>query len=95
MKMKVTNRLDHYTTTTDNDVDSALTDCYSVLSNDNIESLSQSRLTRFTDDKEVMFFNYIYYSIIVLLMHHFQNGEKGSFIEVDNPKRWRKSRMLF
>ena len=60
METKVTNPLDHYTTTTDSDVDSASTGSYSVLSDDTIESPPQPRLTRFTRDEEVIFFNHIY-----------------------------------
>src|SRR6266496_4693713 len=50
----------HHTTTTDTDVDSASTCSYSVLSDDTIEYPPQPRLTRFTHDEEVIFFNHIY-----------------------------------
>jgi hypothetical protein len=59
MKTKVTNPLDHYTTTTDGDVDSASTGSHSLLSDDSIES-PQPRLTHFTHDEEVIFFEHIY-----------------------------------
>lgn len=59
MKMKVTDPLVP-STTSDSDVDSASTDSYSVLSDDTVESPPQPRLTRFTHDEEVIFFNHIY-----------------------------------
>ena len=60
METKVTNPLDPSTKTNDTDVDSESTCSYSVLSDDTIESPPQPRLTRFTHDEEVLFFNNIY-----------------------------------
>jgi hypothetical protein len=61
VQTKLTNSLGHTTTaTTDTDDDSASTCSYSVLSDDTIESPPPPRLTRFTHDEEVMFFNHIY-----------------------------------
>ena len=60
METKVTNPPVHPITANVSDIDSTSTCSYSVLSDDTIESPPQPRLTRFTHDEEVIFFNHIY-----------------------------------
>ena len=61
METKVIAPVGPTTTKTDTDDDDSESSCsYSVLSNDTIESPPQPRLTRFTHDQEVSFFNTIY-----------------------------------
>ena len=60
METKVTSALDHAISSTDADDDSASTCSYSVLSDDTIEYPPAPRLTRFTRDEEIVFFNHIY-----------------------------------
>ena len=60
METKVTNPPVHPITANVTDVDSASTCSYSVLSDDTIESPPHPRLTRFTREEELTFFDHIY-----------------------------------
>ena len=60
METKVTTPINPTTTTTDTDDGAESSSSYSVLSDDTIESPPQPRLTRFTHEEEVVFFNKIY-----------------------------------
>ena len=87
--MKVTTAIDHATITVDTDVDSASTRSYFVLSDDTIPSPPQPRLTRFTHDEEVTFFNCIYDILDASLAEweervNYQSGESLSLEKVED-----------